>query len=81
MEDNEISEEGKRRIEELRNKHVIDEDELRIYKEQCLLSKMYECQDEMAGLLDQGENDIDYYVMQKLIERLEKFIQDNQDLT
>ena len=81
MEDNEISEEGKRRIEELRNKHVIDEDELRIYKEQRLLAKMYECQDEMALLLDQGENDIDYYVMQKLIERLEKFIQDNQDLT
>ena len=81
MEDNRISEEGKRRIEKLRAQHVVDKDDLRIYKEERLLSKMYECQEEMAELLDQGESDIDYYVMQKLIERLEKFIQDNQDLT
>lgn len=48
-------------------------------KEQELLRKMYECHDDMAFLLDKGEDDPDYIIMGRLIARLEKHIENNQD--
>jgi hypothetical protein len=51
-----------------------------IEKEQNLLRKMYECQDLMGNLLDKGTEDEHYILMQKLIDRLEKHLEDRQDL-
>lgn len=70
----------KNKIEELRLKYVVTDEELKIAKEQKLLSKMYECQDLMANLLDKGTKDEHYILMQELIDRLEKHLENKQDL-
>jgi hypothetical protein len=44
------------------------------FKEKELLKKLYECQDMMEELLDNGKNDIHYHMINQLIERLEKFL-------
>ena len=41
---------------------------------------MYECQDLMANLLDKGIKDEHYLLMQELIDRLEKHLENKQDL-
>ncbi len=43
----------------------------RLFKEIELLKKLYECQDEMAELLDGGIEDKHYFLMEILIKRLE----------
>lgn len=75
-----ISKEGQKEVDRLRKEYVISDEDLRSHREQLLLSKMYECQDLMEILLDKGKDDNDYIVMQKLITRLEIYIQNNQDL-
>lgn len=75
-----INDEGRREVERLRKKYVISEDELNVYREQQLLRKMYECREEMADLLDDGEEDPHYVIMGELIKRLEKYLQGNQGL-
>lgn len=80
MSNNNISKEGQREVDRLRKEYVISDGDLRSHREQILLSKMYECQDLMEILLDKGRDDSDYIVMQKLITRLETYIQNNQDL-
>lgn len=77
----ELSPEGKKEVERLRELYVISEEELVIYREQKLLEKMYECYDEMGELLDEKQNDPHYIVMGYLIKRLEEHLQDNQDLS
>ena len=49
-------------------------------KEQQLLSRLYECQEMMAELLDGGVNDEHYKLIQTLITRLEKHLIDKLDL-
>ena len=49
-------------------------------EEQQLLSKLYECQEMMAELLDGGVNDEHYKLIQTLISRLEKHLIDKIDL-
>lgn len=49
-------------------------------REQLLLEKLYECQDEMEQLLDGGKEDKHYFLMEILIKRLELHLQNNQDL-
>jgi hypothetical protein len=44
------------------------------FKEKELLKKLYECQDMMEILLDEGKNDEHYILMTQLIERLEKYL-------
>ncbi len=44
------------------------------FKEKELLKKLYECQDMMEELLDNGKNDEHYHMINILIERLEKFL-------
>jgi hypothetical protein len=46
-------------------------------KEMELLSKMYEIQESMFPLLDKGKEDEDYVAIERMINRLEKYIQDN----
>ena len=75
-----IAEEGRSEVERLRKKYVISSETLKDYKEQELLKKMYECQDLMEELLDKGNEDSHYKLMETLINRLEKHIQNNQDL-
>ena len=75
-----INEEGKKRVEELKREWVITEDEKLIVREQQLLRKLYECQDEMEKLLDKGKEDEHYGLMQHLITRLEKHLSDYHDL-
>ena len=70
-----INEEGKKRVDELRK-----EDEQKIVREQQLLRKLYECQDEMEKLLDKGKRDEHYHMMKLLIKRLEKHLANNHDL-
>ena len=43
----------------------------KLFKERELLKKLYECQDEMAELLDGGVEDKHYFLMEILIKRLE----------
>ena len=50
-----------------------------IKREQLLLKKLYECQDEMEELLHDGKNDKHYFLMEILIKRLEDYIQNNLD--
>jgi hypothetical protein len=49
-------------------------------KEQDLLRKLYECQEEMEKLLKQGKEDSHYKMICELITRLEMFLCNNQDL-
>ena len=44
------------------------------FKEKELLKKLYECQDMMEILLDEGKNDDHYILITQLIERLEKYL-------
>tara|TARA_Y100000389_G_C17410980_1_gene490900 strand:- start:718 stop:1125 length:408 start_codon:yes stop_codon:yes gene_type:complete len=72
--------EGQETVERLRKEYVISEDELMLLKEQQLLTKLYECQDEMEVLLDKGEDDFHYVLMGVLIKRLEDHLSQNLDL-
>jgi hypothetical protein len=72
--------EGQEKVERLRKQYVISEDELRIAKEQQLLKKLYQCQDDMEVLLDKGKEDIHYELMGILIKRLEDHLSNNLDL-
>lgn len=47
---------------------------LESFKEKELLKKLYECQEMMEELLDNGKNDIHYHMINQLIERLEKYL-------
>lgn len=49
-------------------------------KERRLLRKMYEVQEEMEELLDDGINDVHYALMSALILRLEEYLKNKQDL-
>lgn len=49
-------------------------------REQILLSKLYECQEEMEVLLKDGKDDSDYKSICDLIKRLEISLCDNQQL-
>jgi hypothetical protein len=49
-------------------------------KEQKLLSKLYECQEEMEKLLKDGKDDIHYQMICELIKRLEQHLCDCQEL-
>jgi hypothetical protein len=49
-------------------------------REQELLRKLYECQDEMEKLLKDGKDDKHYKMICDLIKRLEIFLCDSQDL-
>jgi hypothetical protein len=51
-----------------------------ITEEQMLLSKLYECQEMMARLLDEGREDKHYFLMDILIKRLEIHLQTQQDI-
>lgn len=51
-----------------------------VKQEQTLLRKMYECQDMMEVLLDKGKKDDHYKMMSTLIQRLEEYLQNNQEL-
>lgn len=48
--------------------------------ERILLRKLYECQDLMEETLDKGKEDNHYHLMQLLINRLERHLQDKLDL-
>ena len=52
----------------------------KLTKERQLLQKMYEVQDEMEELLDDGMNDVHYALMTALILRLEEYLKDKIDL-
>jgi hypothetical protein len=75
-----INEEGKRRIEELKKEWVITKEEKTIVREQRLLANLYECQQEMEHLLDDGSGDPHYRLMGSLINRLEKHLGNQQDI-
>ena len=49
-------------------------------KEQELLRKLYECQEEMENLLKEGKEDKHYKMICELIKRLESYLCDEQDL-
>jgi hypothetical protein len=49
-------------------------------REQELLRKLYECQDEMEKLLKDGKQDVHYKMICDLIKRLESYLCDCQDL-
>lgn len=51
-----------------------------INKGRVLLSKLYECQEMMEELLDKGKDDEHYFMICDLINRLELYLQNNQDL-
>ena len=75
-----INAEGKRRVEELRREWVISTEEELLVREQRLLQKLYECQDELEHLLAQGKKDPDYISLSELIKNLEKHLGDQQDI-
>ena len=52
----------------------------KLTKERQLLRKMYEVQEEMEELLDDGINDVHYTLMSALILRLEEYLKNKQDL-
>ncbi len=72
--------EGCETVERLRKEYVIEDDVLQLHKEKQLLSKLYACQDDMEELLDKGNQDFHYILMEMLINRLEKHLQMKQDL-
>lgn len=49
-------------------------------REQELLRKLYECQEEMEKLLREGKQDTHYKMMCDLIKRLEDYLSSGQDL-
>ena len=49
-------------------------------REQILLTKLYECQDEMEVLLKEGKEDEHYKMLCELIKRLEISLCDKQEL-
>ena len=49
-------------------------------REQILLTKLYECQDEMGVLLKEGKEDEHYKMICELIKRLEISLCDKQEL-
>ena len=49
-------------------------------KEEELLAKLYQCQDMMAELLDRGDQDFHYLLMEMLVKRLESHLENNKDL-
>ena len=49
-------------------------------REQILLTKLYECQDEMGFLLKGGKDDEHYKMLCELIKRLEISLCDKQEL-
>lgn len=69
-----ISPEGRKEVERLRAKYVVSDEEVKLHKERELLKKLYECQDEMAELLDGGSEDKHYFLMEILIKRLENHL-------
>jgi hypothetical protein len=58
---------------------MTEETDPRFYEkeERSLLRKMYDVQDSMLPLLDKGEEDPDYKSLGRMIERIEKYIQEN----
>ena len=58
----------------------MSEDEKIWSKEKQLLAKLYMCQDEMEILLNKGKNDVHYILMEMLIDRLERHLQNKQDI-
>jgi hypothetical protein len=80
MEEENISPEGRKEIERLREKYVVSDEDIKLYKERELLKKLYECQDEMAGLLDGGVEDKHYFLMEILIKRLENHLSGNSTI-
>jgi hypothetical protein len=75
-----IDEEGRKNIEKLKKEHVISENEYDTWRCQRLLEKMYWCHEEMSELLDGKTGDLDYKSMGILIERLEVYLQNKQDM-
>ena len=75
------NEEITKKLEEIRRKTVITEEEVKIAKEQKLLKSLYECQDLMEELLEEGIKDPHYTMISTLIQRLELHLQGKQDLT
>jgi hypothetical protein len=75
-----INDEGQKKIDELRLEHVITDNELLLYREQCLLRKLHECEDELEQLLDGGKDDPHYTMFKTLIDRLEHHLQNKSDL-
>lgn len=72
-------------FEDIIREHQLDEtveetDAEKISRERKLLGKLYECQDELRGMLDNGEDDHHYLYFCDLIERLEKYLQDQGEL-
>jgi hypothetical protein len=59
---------------------VIEPNDTRLIKEQELLKKLYECQDSMEMLLDEGKEDKHYFLMEILIKRLELYLQNSHDI-
>jgi hypothetical protein len=55
-------------------------DENQVAKEKMLLAKLYECQDLMEHLLNEGTADKHYFLIEILIKRLELHLQHNHDL-
>ena len=49
-------------------------------REQELLRKLYECQEEMEFLLVRGKQDTHYKMICDLIKRLEEYLSNGQDL-
>lgn len=49
-------------------------------REQELLRKLYECQEEMEKILKDGKQDVHYKMICDLIKRLEIYLCDCQDL-
>lgn len=76
----EPNEEGKREINRLKEKHVISDEDMLLYREQCLLRKLHECQDELEQLLDVGREDPHYKMFSTLVERLENHLQNKSNL-
>jgi hypothetical protein len=75
-----INTEGKKRVEELRKEWVISSEEQLLVREQRLLQKLYECQDELGYLLSEGKKDPHYTSLSDLIKNLEKHLGDQQDI-
>jgi hypothetical protein len=75
-----INKEGKQVIEKLRKDWVISPEEELIVREQRLLQKLYECQDDLEHLLALGKKDPHYISLSDLITNLEKHLGDQQDI-
>jgi len=80
MKEGNISPEGRKEIERLREKYVVSDEDVKLYKERELLKKLYECHDEMGELLDKGKEDIHYGLMEILIKRLEDHLAGNSTI-